>query len=223
MAELSAEERRVIGLAYLEGHTNREIAAILGVSVSTVQRRLLGALKRLDAYISRTGTWLSAILLLGAAYAVDRTAKLGRWANTDWTHKVATTAAVSVVTAAAIGLTAISPDSTRPPSRSTPPPIAAGPIAAGPSVSAPLSPAQLPDPGPAQTARIVAPDRPRAVDPIVTLLSQVPVAETQPATDSDHPNKGCHGNPTSAPPHVPVGSRTSHPPVSHPSAGGCRA
>ena len=35
---------------------------------------------------------------------------------------------------------------------------------------------------------------------------------------------GCHGNPTSAPPPVPVGSPTGHPtgaPVTHPTAGGC--
>src|SRR5439155_21782048 len=36
--------------------------------------------------------------------------------------------------------------------------------------------------------------------------------------------QGCHGNPTSAPPPVPVGSPTGHPtgaPVTHPTAGGC--
>src|SRR4029077_14045733 len=37
MTELSPDERKVITLAYLEGRTNREIAAILGVSVSTVR------------------------------------------------------------------------------------------------------------------------------------------------------------------------------------------
>src|SRR4029077_20973911 len=48
LAQLSAAERRVITLAYLEGQTNREIAAMLGVSVSTVRRRLMVALEHLD-------------------------------------------------------------------------------------------------------------------------------------------------------------------------------
>src|ERR1700675_4690211 len=65
MAELTDEQRRVITLAYLEGRTNREIAAMLGVSVSTVQRRLWAALKRLDAYVSHTKDRISALILLG--------------------------------------------------------------------------------------------------------------------------------------------------------------
>jgi RNA polymerase sigma factor (sigma-70 family) len=224
MTELSPDERRVITLAFLEGHTNREIAAMLGVSVSTVRRRLWAALKRLDAYINRTRTWLSTILVLGTGYMIGRIAKLGRSANTDWTHKVASTLAVGAVTAAAIGLTAISPDSTGPRGASTPTAVPA--IAAGPSVGAPASPTQLSDLGPAPTARIVIADRSNGVGPIDKVIPNVPMAETQPGTGSRHPNQGCDGNPTNAPPPVPVGSPTSHPtgaPVSHPTAGGCRA
>jgi len=91
MAELSAEERQVITLAYLEGRTNREIAAMLGVSVSTVRRRLWVALKRLEAYIGRTRSWVSAVLVLGAGYVVERTSKLAHSLDADWTHKVAST------------------------------------------------------------------------------------------------------------------------------------
>src|SRR5450759_5505455 len=99
MTELSGDERRVITLAYLEGRTNREIAAILGVSVSTVRRRLWVALERLDAYISRTRTWLSAIVLLGSGYLISRAHKLEQAASADWTQKVASTLAVGALTA----------------------------------------------------------------------------------------------------------------------------
>ena len=110
LTRLSAAERQVVTLAYLEGRTNRQIAATLGVSVSTVRRRLWLALEHLDEYIRRTGTWVSSILLLGLVYVIDRSARLGRFANpagaTDWTHKLAATAAVGAVTAAGISLLA---------------------------------------------------------------------------------------------------------------------
>ena len=110
LTRLSAAERQVVTLAYLEGRTNRQIAATLGVSVSTVRRRLWLALEHLDEYVRRTGTWVSSILLLGLVYVLDRSARLGRFANpagaTDWTHKLAATVAVGAVTAAGISLLA---------------------------------------------------------------------------------------------------------------------
>src|SRR3989442_12095065 len=97
MAELSPEERRVVTLAYLEGRSNREIALILGVSVSTVRRRLWAALGRLESYIFGTGTWLSAILLVGVGYVVDRASRLTRSVQVvgagDWAHKLTATVA----------------------------------------------------------------------------------------------------------------------------------
>jgi RNA polymerase sigma factor (sigma-70 family) len=114
LAQLSAEERQVITLAYLEGRTNRQIAAVLGVSVSTVRRRLWAALERLDDYARRTGTWVSSALLFGLAYVVDRTARQGRVANAvssaDWPHRLAATLAAGSVTVVAVGLVAASPD-----------------------------------------------------------------------------------------------------------------
>ena len=111
LTRLSAAERQVVTLAYLEGRTNRQIAATLGVSVSTVRRRLWLALEHLDEYVRRTGTWVSSILLLGLVYLIDRSARLGRFANpagaTDWTHRLAATVAVGAVTAAGISLLAI--------------------------------------------------------------------------------------------------------------------
>jgi hypothetical protein len=110
LTHLNAEERQVVNLAYLEGRTNRQIAAILGVSVSTVRRRLWFALEHLDEYVRRTGTWVSAILLLGVVYLIDRWARLGRLADgaasADWQHKLVASVAVGTVAAAGVGLVA---------------------------------------------------------------------------------------------------------------------
>jgi Sigma-70, region 4 len=219
MAELSTEERRVITLAYLEGRTNSEIAATLGVSVSTVRRRQWAALKRLDAYINRTKTWLSAIVLLSAGSLIARAHKLGQIANADWTQKVASTVAVGAVTAAAIGLAAVIPDSTASTRSST---TAAPMIAAAPSVGVPFSPALVSNFDPAQPGRTATPDRLTGPGPTVRVDPPAPAAGAQPSSDSNHPNKGCDGNPTSAAPAVPVGRHQHGSPVTHPSAGGCR-
>ena len=61
LSKLSSDDRRLITLAYQEGRTNREIAMILGISLSTVARRLSAALERLDRYVHRAGTWVSTI------------------------------------------------------------------------------------------------------------------------------------------------------------------
>lgn len=218
MAELTAEEKRVITLAYLEGRTNPEIAAVLGVSVSTVTRRLWTALKRLEAYMSRTGTWLSAILLLGAAYVIDRTTRFVRAADAEWTHKLASSVAVGAVAATAIGLTAIIPDSTSPMRPSIPTTLPT--IAAGPTAGAPVSPGQGSNARPPQTASIVTADRSSPISANVMPIK--PVKANQPETGTDYPNHGCGGNPTSAAPSVPVGRHSNGAPVSHPSKGGCR-
>jgi predicted DNA-binding protein (UPF0251 family) len=218
MSELSAEERQVITLAYLEGRSNREIAAALGVSVSTVRRRLWAALQRLDAYISRTGAWLSAILLLGAGYVIDRTAQLGRWVKPDWTQRVASTVAATAVTAAAIGLTATIPDSTSPGTRAAAPAITAGSLA-----SEQPGPLRLTSIGPAQTASVPSADRSHGPSPFVKTAANVITVANPPGTGSHHPNQGCDGNPTSAAPPVPVGRHSGGAPVSHPGKGGCHA
>jgi len=220
MSELSAEERRVITLAYLEGRTNREIAAILGVSVSTVRRRQWVALKRLDAYISRTKTWLSAIVLLGGGYLIARAHKLERFANADWTQKVASTVVVGAVTAAAIGLTAVIPDSTG--STGSSAPSTSQMIAAAPGVNLPASPALLFNLHSAQKLRTETADILAGPGPVSRVIPPAPAAETPPSTGSYHLNQGCDGNPTSAAPPVPVGRHAYGSPVTHPSAGGCR-
>ena len=216
MTELSTEERQVITLAYLEGRTNREIAAILGVSVSTVRRRLWVALKRLDAYISHTRTSLSAFVLLGAGYWMARASKLQ---HADWTQKVAATMAVGAVTAAAIGITAVMPDSTASNRSSTPP--AARMIAAAPGVGVPSSPALLSHLDSLHTSRITA-GRATGAGPIARVILSTGIAEAPPPTGVHHPNHGCDGNPTSAAPPVPIGRDAHGSPVTHPSAGGCQ-
>src|SRR5205085_3782031 len=67
LAQLSKEDRQILSLAYLGGHTNREIAAMLHVSVSTVRRRLSAALAHLEESMRRAGAWVSSLALLGLA------------------------------------------------------------------------------------------------------------------------------------------------------------
>lgn len=221
LVRLSAEERQVITLAYLEGRTNRQIAYMLGVSVSTVRRRLLVALERLEEYVRRTGTWVSSILLLGLAYVIGRTARLGRLANAigsaDWSDKLAAALAVSAVTMAAFGVVAANSHSST--SKQSPPAATARLIPTVASVDEPsAAPSNLVPFGPNTSA---VPPEPRAgVKGAGNQTDQA--AGTGDGTSS----RGCHGNPTSAPPIVPVGSPTSHPtgaPVTHPTSGGCPA
>jgi predicted DNA-binding protein (UPF0251 family) len=216
MAELSAEERRVITLAYLEGRTNPEIAAMLGVSVSTVRRRLWVALKRLDAYVSHTRTWLSALILLGAGYLGTRAHKLERIASADWTQRAVATVAVGAVAVVAIGLTRVIPDTTGGTRSSTPataPLVAAAPGPGLPSTGSGLSSLDAVQPSSLQTV---------GTDQGVKVVPPAPAAQAPPPTGAQHPNQGCDGNPTSAPPPVPVGRHAHGSPVTHPSAGGCR-
>jgi hypothetical protein len=225
MAELSAEERRVITLAYLEGRTNREIAAMLGVSVSTVRRRLWFGLERLEAYIGRTRSWVSAILVLGAGYVIERTVRLGHTLSADWTHKVVSTAAVGAVAVAAIGLTAISPDSTRPHATTA---LAAAGLGSRAGLRDRVLPADMSNvpPAPIQLARDVTPDKVHISIPTAEVLPLAHITQSTPVVGGSHRGRGCHGNPTSAPPRVPVGPPINRPrgsPVTHPTAGGCRA
>lgn len=213
MSELSPDERKVITLAYLEGRTNREIAAMLGVSVSTVRRRLWAALKRLDLYISRTGTWLSAILVASAAYVLGRLTRLT--GTGDWTQKLVSTVAVTA-TVAAVGLAAVSPDSVHP-GRSpaaTPSQAATTNSSLGLVIGAPWQTLNL---GPAQEGTIITATLANGAIPpgLSALLS---------ATPPQLPGiRGCHGNPTSAAPPTPVGLHSGGSPVSHPGKGGCHA
>jgi RNA polymerase sigma factor (sigma-70 family) len=216
MSELSPEERKVITLAYLEGRTNREIASILGVSLSTVRRRLWAALKRLDAYISRTGTWLSAILVFSAAYVLGRLTRLV--GTGGWTQRLVSAVAVTA-TVAAVGLAAVSPDAVHP-GRSpatTPPQARAAGTAVGVVIVAPGLTLNL---GPAQKASIITASLTDRVGRPVLSVPPLPVTVAPPELNGI---RGCHGNPTSAAPPTPVGRHSGGSPVSHPGKGGCHA
>jgi Sigma-70, region 4 len=158
MTELSFDQRRVIMLAYLEGCTNREIALGLGISEGAVRRLLQAALKHLETYLIRTGTWLFAILLLGAGHVVGAATKLGRTAlavrSPDWAGTLASFVAVGAVTAAAIGSTSISPGSID--AGGAMPPVTIQAIAALPSVGTRLSLGKRPGVPPASKATIAA-------------------------------------------------------------------
>jgi hypothetical protein len=181
-----------------------------------VRRRLWAALKRLDAYISRTGAWLSAILVFSAAYVLGR---LTRVVGTgDWAQKLVSTAAVTA-TVAAVGLAAVSPDSVHPGRSPAATPHQAG--AAGPSLAVLMpAPEQAFDLGPAHKASIITADLPHQVIGPGISVPPLPVTVTLPRLNGI---RGCHGNPTSAAPPTPVGRHSGGSPVSHPGKGGCHA
>src|SRR2546430_6089656 len=63
MAEMPKEDRNILTLAYLHGHTNDQIAQALNVSVRTVSRRLTNPLGKLEEQVTSLGVWmLSAVL-----------------------------------------------------------------------------------------------------------------------------------------------------------------
>ncbi len=217
LSELGPEQRRVITLAYLEGRTNREIAAMLGVSVTTVRRRLWIALGLLEAYIGRTGVWLSALILVAATSALRPATRVGHWVttaagSTDRAQRVASTLTAGAISAAVLGVVAFTSDSTTPrnSARAATAQSVAQTSGAAPSVAS--IHLQTTQPSSLQPNIVVA---------SATVPETTPGSEgTAPAGDRQHGN-GCEGNPTSAPPPVPVRSHGTGSPVTHPDAGGC--
>jgi hypothetical protein len=217
LARLSAAERRIITLAYLEGRTNREIAAMLGVSVSTVRRRLLLALEHLDTFLRRSGAWLAAFALAALVYVNGQMARGARWvanpALGDRAHLVAATLAVGALGVAAVGFVAVNQP--------------AAPVAHSPTAVRPIVNVKTGIPAIATRPVVVA----GAVLPKPTVGARV--VTTMASSDADNtvadadaaPSGGCHGKPTNAPPPTPVGPRLHHigPPVTHPGPGGCKA
>jgi hypothetical protein len=218
LSELGPEQRRVITLAYLEGRTNREIAAMLGVSVTTVRRRLWIALGLLEAYIGRTGVWLSALILVAAASALRPATRVGQWVSTaagstDRAQRVATTLTAGAMSAAVLGVVAFTSDSIAPRN--------------SPRAATAQSAAQTNGAAPSVTSIDSQTTQPSSLQPNIVVASGT-VPETTPASEGTapaggrHHNNGCDGNPTSAPPPVPVRSLGTGSPVTHPDAGGCR-
>ncbi|HKW60774.1 MAG TPA: RNA polymerase sigma factor [Candidatus Dormibacteraeota bacterium] len=205
LAHLAKEDRQILSLAYLSGHTNREIAAMLHVSMSTVRRRLSLALARLEESMRRAGVWVSALALAGLAL-YSRMAHSVR--DTRWPSTVAVLAA-GTATAVTLGVVAVSP------------PLA---TATQSSTQAHTSQPVIALPTIGRLVAVVTTTAPDAVAPDVpggVASSAAKHASTE--TVAHISPFGCHGNPTNAPPTTPVGTRGPHPgaPVTHPGKGGC--
>jgi len=201
LGEIGAEDRRLLSLAYLEGRTNSDIAAMLGVSVRTVRRRLSVALAHLEEQARRSGAWISSIATAAVLRFADQASALGRLAA-GWRQEWPAVLAVGAIAAVGIGLVGAGDD--------------------------PAAVDRVVLPSTAQVAGL-----PQAAEAFSIPRLKSPPAATgvlvgTPAGGASSPRvaagKGCGGNPTSAPPTVPVGHRAGHPagpPVTHPSAGGC--
>jgi len=203
--ELEPEHRRVITLAYLEGHTNSQIAAALGVSVTTAKRRLMKALERLEIYISAAGAWLAAVLIFVGA-------RVARVNASPEVQRVASTVTVGALAAAAVGVITFLPD-TAPRAPRTPAPVAAAPLSVAPLVLAPSVNTTIHG----QTMTVVDLGKSKGAGKHLN----AEVAST--ASPANHGANGCHGNPTGAPAPTPVG-HNGHlgPPVNPPGKGGCK-
>ena len=204
LAQLSKEDRQLLSLAYLSGHTNREIAAMLQVSVSTVRRRLAVALARLEDSMRRAGVWVWA-LALGALAVYNR---LAHSRGARWPSTVAMVAA-GTATAVTIGVVAVTPS--------------VAPTAGPSSGQARATQPELTVPSFGRPLRLIS----TTTVPGVVVLAPEPaehgVKHPPAVTMATTLRMGCHGNPTDAPPATPVGPRGSHPgaPVTHPGKGGC--
>ena len=207
LASLAASHRQVLHLAFLEGRTNREIAAILSISRSTVRRRIVLALATLDDQIRRAGTWASTILLLLLASAVARGRVVGRTFGvlraTPAGSVILTTATGAAVGAVVFGAI-MSNQGVASGEHGTTRVTAGAPFVT--TVNAPLT---------STTGGLQLPQGKNTSD--------TGAGKSSAANTSLDP--GCDGNPTNAPPATPVGPRTAHgqgqSPVTHPHAGGC--
>lgn len=220
LIEMSPEDKEVLTLAYLQGQTNNEIAARLRVSASTARRRLSVALARLEEQARRSGAWISAIATAGILEISQRVARLGRIAGGirygDWATGIAGGLAAGAFAAVGVGLLvadhgASTIEHNRAPATAQVGGLAhtTGEFARSPSVGFPLEPVQTG----------VAAGQPAALTGRDASALQGPSGQK-----SREAVEGCLGNPTSAPPPVPVGPPAGHPtgaPVTHPSAGGC--
>jgi len=208
LGEIKPEDRQLLTLAYLQGLTNSEIAAMLGVSVRTVRRRLSVALAHLEEQARRSGAWISSIATAAVLRFADQASALGRLAG-GWREGWPGVVAVGAIAAVGIGLVGAAHDSATVDRVRLP---ATAQVAGLPQAAEHFSIPRLKSllAAPATTGVAVATSAERVHDE-----ASAPKTATR---------KGCGGNPTSAPPAVPVGPRAGHPsgpPVTHPSAGGC--
>lgn len=214
LSEMEPEHRRVIALAYLEGRTNREIAATLGVSVATARRRLLAALEKLEAIVSAAGAWLVAVLMGFGLFLLTRLAKLTD--SADKAQRVAAAVTVGAVAAAAVGVVTLIPQATKP--HHSVPLTSSAPSGAGPIVLTP----GIAGIGGAGSTGLTTGDHDNMAGSKKASHEVTPVPDDQTESGGGPGSNGCHGNPTGAPPATPV-KRHGHlgPPVDPPGKGGC--
>lgn len=212
LGEIRAEDRRLLSLAYVQGLTNSEIAAMLGVSVRTVRRRLSVALAHLEEQARRSGAWISSIATAAVFRFADQASALVRLAG-GWRQEWPGVLAVGAIAVVGIGVVVAGHDPTTIDGVVLP---GTAQVASLPQAAEHFSIPRLKS----------LPAAPATTDVAVgsSAAGQSVSAREVSSPKTDAADKGCGGNPTSAPPAVPVGPRSGHPsrpPVTHPSAGGC--
>src|SRR5690242_2688883 len=100
LAQLSKADRQILSLAYLNGHTNPEIASMLNISVSTVGRRLSAALARFEESMRRAGLWITSLALVALAgfERISHFVRANRWPSTVALLAAGTATTVAVST-----------------------------------------------------------------------------------------------------------------------------
>jgi RNA polymerase sigma factor (sigma-70 family) len=228
---LGGKEGEVVRLAYVEGRTNKEIAERLGISVSTVNRRLRSALASMETQIGRAGRALSALTILGLIGLSAPFAKVGGVLSRsiDVNLRLAASLVVGTAVVSAVAFANLAaPTALRP---SIHPGIAGSAPFRGLEGAGQLQPISIAEPtegappslsdSPGSALDVPSPSSAQGQSglPLPTGGRSAPIG------GGDKSNNGCDGNPTSAPAAAPVGPRTGHPttaPVTHPTAGGCR-
>ncbi len=147
LAQLRKTDRQILTLAYLQGHSNREIANMLGVSVRTVSRRLSAALARLDDHVRQAKIWVTSIAIVALAHV--RGARLPGGVSTS---------AVAAAAVVALGVVAVGPEPHEGRVSTPPPPVtqSIGSVPHAPLVkltvpAQPVRPVELTSPGPDAT------------------------------------------------------------------------
>ncbi len=206
LGQLRKGDRDILTMAYLDGHTNNEIARMLQVSARTVSRRLSVALAELEKHARNVGIWLAALGLVVLAGAQRRFGAITR--SEGW--QAAALGTAGVVTATTVAFVSVAP------SAAAVKPSAFSPVAR--SVNADV---QF---GFGTTTAKVAPTTITPLDTETTPAAKIKAskpAHDSGATPANPSQLGCHGNPTSAAPTTPVRSHGAGSPVTHPGKGGC--
>lgn len=88
--ELTRREQEVLG-ELRRGHTNREIAALLGVSIPTVNKHVQQVLRKLQVHTRAQAIAMVAAVSTNASYRGARTARRGNDQTAAKRHKLVTT------------------------------------------------------------------------------------------------------------------------------------